>query len=242
MDRVLLGMLTPSSNTVLEPTTQAMLAGLPEVSAHFARFRVTEIALSGAALAQFEPAPLLEAAALLADAEVDVIGWNGTSAAWLGFAADERLCTAIADRTGAAACTSVLALNEVLTATGRRRFALVTPYTDDVQAAIVANYRGAGYDLVAEAHLGIQRNFDFSEIEAGTVADLCRRVATAAPDAIAVVCTNMRGAALAQDLEQELGIPVYDSVATVVWKALRQAQVDPRRVQGWGRLFQEPIG
>ena len=52
--RVLLGMLTPSSNTALEPITTAMLAELPEVSAHFSRFKVTEIALSNGALAQFD--------------------------------------------------------------------------------------------------------------------------------------------------------------------------------------------
>ena len=46
MKRTLLGMLTPSSNTTLEPVTTAMIAGLPEASAHFGRFRVTEIALS----------------------------------------------------------------------------------------------------------------------------------------------------------------------------------------------------
>ena len=51
--RILLGMLTPSSNTVLEPVTAAMIAGLPEVSAHFSRFPVTEIALSERALKQF---------------------------------------------------------------------------------------------------------------------------------------------------------------------------------------------
>ena len=54
MKRILLGMLTPSSNTALEPITQAMVAGLPEVSAHFSRFKVTEIALSDSALAQFD--------------------------------------------------------------------------------------------------------------------------------------------------------------------------------------------
>ena len=32
--RVFLGMLTPSSNTVLEPVTTAMISGLPEVTAH----------------------------------------------------------------------------------------------------------------------------------------------------------------------------------------------------------------
>ena len=52
--RVFLGMLTPSSNTVLEPVTTAMISGLPEVTAHFSRFKVTEIALSGPALAQFD--------------------------------------------------------------------------------------------------------------------------------------------------------------------------------------------
>ncbi len=55
-------MLTPSSNTVLEPVTAAILAGLPEVSAHFGRFRVTEVALSGPALAQFDDTEILRAA------------------------------------------------------------------------------------------------------------------------------------------------------------------------------------
>ena len=40
-DRVLLGMITPSSNTTLEPMTARMLGGLPEVSVHAGRFRVT---------------------------------------------------------------------------------------------------------------------------------------------------------------------------------------------------------
>src|ERR1700757_393578 len=66
-----LGMLTPSSNTTLEPVTSAMLAGLPGVSAHFSRFRVTEIALTDEALAQFDDRPILVAAELLAHARVD---------------------------------------------------------------------------------------------------------------------------------------------------------------------------
>lgn len=43
--RIKLGMLTPSSNTALEPITSAMVSGLPNVSAHFSRFTVTEISL-----------------------------------------------------------------------------------------------------------------------------------------------------------------------------------------------------
>ena len=63
--RILLGMLTPSSNTTLEPVTTAMIAGVPQASAHFARFRVTEIALSHQALGQFDDTEILRAAELL---------------------------------------------------------------------------------------------------------------------------------------------------------------------------------
>ena len=98
--RTLLGMLTPSSNTALEPITSAMLSGLPETSAHFSRFEVTEIALSPKALAQFDTDNILRAAELLAHAKVDVIGWNGTASGWLGFETDVKLCEQITAATG----------------------------------------------------------------------------------------------------------------------------------------------
>lgn len=232
-------MLTPSSNTVLEPVTAAMLRDLPEASAHFGRFRVTEIALSPGSLAQFDEREILRAAELLAHAKVSVIGWNGTSSGWLGFDADERLCRRITDATGIAACTSVLALNEILARTGARRLGLVSPYTDDVQARIIANYRAAGIECAAERHLGIRDNYAFSEVSEAQLRSMARAVAEARPDAIAIYCTNLRGAPLAEALEQELGIPVYDTISTVVWKSLRMAGADPRRIRGWGRLFRE---
>jgi maleate isomerase len=241
MNRILLGMLTPSSNTTLEPVTTALLAEVPEASAHFGRFRVTEIALSCDALAQFDDSEILAAARLLSHAKCQVIGWNGTSSGWLGFEADERLCRAIEAETGAQACTSVLALNEIFALTGAKRFGLVTPYRDDVQQAIVANYARAGYECVAERHLRIQDNFAFSEVGAQTLKDMVREVAQAKPDAITIFCTNLRGAPLVPELEAELGIPIYDTISTVVWKALRLTGVDTRRIRKWGRLFAEVV-
>ena len=237
--RLLLGMLTPSSNTTLEPVTTAMLAEIPEASAHFGRFRVTEIALSEGALAQFEDKEILEAARLLAHAKCGTIGWNGTSSGWKGFAADEQLCAAIERETGAKACTSVLALNEIFRLTGVTRFGLVTPYRDEVQAAIVRNYADSGFECVAERHLKLQDNFSFSEVDAERIAGMVREVAKAQPQAITIFCTNLRGAPLVAQLEAELGIPIYDTISTVVWKSLRLLGADTRRVRGWGRLFQE---
>ena len=237
--RLLLGMLTPSSNTTLEPVTTAMLAEIPEASAHFGRFRVTEIALSEGALAQFEDKEILEAARLLSHAKCQTIGWNGTSSGWKGFAADEQLCAAIARETGARACTSVLALNEIFKLTNATRFGLVTPYRDEVQAAIVRNYAASGFECVAERHLGLQDNFSFSEVEGERIAAMTREVAKSRPQAISIFCTNLRGAPLVPQLEAELGIPIYDTISTVVWKSLRLLGADTKRIRGWGRLFQE---
>lgn len=232
-----LGMLTPSSNTVLEPLTAAMLANQADVTAHFGRFRVVKISLDDDALDQFTTEPMLDAADLLADAKVDTICWNGTSSGWLGFNFDHELCETIENRTGAKACTSVLALNEALDLSEAKRIAFVTPYLDSIQQAIVANYKRAGYDVVAERHLGDAGNDSFSNYTEEEICNLCRAVATEKPQAISVFCTNFRGAGVAEIIESETGIPVYDTISTALWKSMKLAGKDPSVITGWGKLF-----
>ena len=232
-----LGMLTPSSNTVLEPVTYAMLAGLPDVSVHFSRFKVTEIGLSDQALGQFDDSQILRAAELLAHAKVDVIAWNGTSAAWIGWDSDERLCERITEATGIPACTTVLAYREIFQRQGIRRVGLVSPYTGDVQRRIQANWGAAGFGCAAERHLGITDNFSFAEISPETIGRMIREVVAEGCDAVVVLCTNMDGARIGASLEAELGVPVLDSVAVTLWKSLTVACYDPASVLGWGNIF-----
>jgi maleate isomerase len=232
-----LGVLTPSSNTALEPLTSALAAAVPGCSAHFARFKVTEISLSQQALGQFDDSKILAAAELLADAKVDVIAWSGTSSGWLGFDADRRLVERIRERTGTPATTAVLALNELLALQNIHRLALVTPYTADVQQRIVANYAALGVEVVAERHLDIRVNHDFALVPPETLRGLMREVARERPQAITTFCTNLHAARLADAVEAELDIALLDTVSTTVWGALRAAGADPAVVCGWGRLF-----
>jgi len=235
--RIRLGILTPSSNTALEPMTSAMLSELPHVSAHFARFTVTQIALSEQALGQFDASQILAAARHLADARVDVIGWSGTSAGWLGFERDQALCRQITEATGIPATTSVLALNEIFVKTGVRRLGLVSPYIDEVQQRIVRNYEKLGIECVAERHLGLHDNFSFAEVPDTQLAIMMREAAFARPDAVTTFCTNLHAAHLVRAFEMATDIPAYDTVATVVWKALRMLGVDTKPLASWGRLF-----
>lgn len=233
-----LGMITPSSNSVLEPVTSAMLAGVSGVTAHFSRFRVTEIALDAAALSQFDASVMLPAADLLADAKVDAIAWNGTSASWLGIGRDRSLCEAITARINVPATTSTLACIDAACALGARRVGLVSPYTDDVQRRIADVWAEEGIAPHAERHLGLRDNFSFGEVAPSTITDMIRAVAAEGTDAIVILCTNLDGAALAATLERELDIAVLDSVAVTLWRTLCLAGGDVTALAQWGRIFQ----
>jgi maleate isomerase len=230
-------LLTPSSNTVLEPLAAAMVSELPDASVHFSRFKVTEIALSAGALGQFNDDEILRAAALLADAKVDVVAWIGTSASWLGFERDEQLVARLRETTGIKACTCVLAFRELFKREGIRRVGLVTPYTSDVQRKIASVWGMEGFNCDAEQHLGLRDNFSFGEVTGAQIETMIRSVAKKNVEAVAVVCTNLKGAPLVPRLEAELGIPIFDSVAVTIWKCLMETGIATAPLEKWGRIF-----
>jgi len=96
---------------------------------------------------------------------------------------------------------------------------------------ILETFRQEGFDCVAERHLGISDNYAFSEVPAVKLAAMMREIAAAKPQAITIFCTNLRGAPLVENLEQELGIPIYDTIGRasvgVSGGAMRLAGVEP---------------
>lgn len=243
-----LGILVPSSNTSLEPLSTALISHLPDITVHFSRFPVTEIALSSAALSQFDDGKILAAASLLADARVDLIGWSGTSAGWLGLDADRRLCRTIEEATGIEATTSVLGLcgvlEEVKRRVGKVRVAFVTPYTEDVQARICETFAAEGYDVVGEDHLGLRVNLDFGAVDEETLDrqmdEVMRKVGDRTGLVVSTFCTNLRAAQRAKHWEGVYpGIVVADTVATVLWQMLRMLRLDVGGLtDDWGKMFE----
>jgi maleate isomerase len=217
-----LGILLPSSNTVVEPETARLLPPDGSVSAHFSRLGVTLISDAAASLDQFAPPAMLQAARLLADAEVGLIAWAGTAASWLGFARDTVLAAAIEESCGIPATSAVIAINQRLAALGARRIGLVTPYIAALEDRIVANYRAIGIETVATDRLDLTVNTDYGRVPPAAIAAQCRRVAATRPDAIIVMCTNLQGAPVAAAVAAETGIPVLDSVAVTIEHCLER--------------------
>jgi len=245
--RIRLGVLTPSSNTALEPLTQTLLNSLNaqqstyHITAHFSRFPVTTISLSPSGLAQFDLVPILAAAELIAHAEVDIIGWSGTSAGWVGFDKDVALCEGIKKATGIKATTSILALNKALQLWDVKRLGLVTPYMGDVQQEIVGNYARIGVLIgeEMERHLGVVKNTDIAEIGEDILDGLVEDVVGGGVDAVTTFCTNLVAAQRVEFWEKKHGVPVFDTVTTVVWDMLRECGVDAKELQGWGMIFKK---
>jgi maleate isomerase len=242
--QIRLGIIVPSSNTALEPLTQHIISDIPhttaKVSVHFARFRVTTIALSDEANSQFALEPMLEAAKLLADAKVDMIGWSGTSASWLGFSTDELLCEKIQEVTGVPATSSVLAMRDLYASRNPETIGLLTPYTPDVNEAIRRNLETNGISITQQRSRcsGLSNNFDFAGVGEAELDKLMEQVIAEGAETVLIVCTNMAAAHKVVIWEKLHEVVVLDSVATVLHSMLRKLEVDSMALgEKWGSLF-----
>ena len=230
-----IGWITPSANTVVERVTLGILRNFPEVSPHFSRTSV--VGAHDPFPVSYDFDDMLVAARLLGDAQLDVVAWNGSKGGSLDFALDHDLVARIEASTGARSTTSTLAIDQVFREDGVTRFGLACPYVDAYRDRIVATFAREGYECVAARNSGLTDNYSFSRIAPDAIVAMLRDVARARPQAILTFCTNFPAAPLVAEMEDELGIPIYDTVTMAVWGALRVAGLDPRGGRAWGRVF-----
>jgi len=234
-----IGFITPSSNTALEPLTTLMLSQVADLaSAHFTRIAVRTLTLDQRDVDQFQTKTMADAAALLNDAGMDVILWNGTSGAWTGngMGADVEICEKITASTGVPASTSSLAQVEVLRHFGLRKMALAVPYTEGPTDKMVQSYEAEGFEVVSQARMDLHVNTEIGDAHFEQFKQLLRAADSSEAECIVVGCTNLAAAVVLDEMEHELGKPIFDSIAVTLWQALRMVGVE-RPLHGWGSLL-----
>jgi len=236
-----IGMLTPSSNTALEPICSRMVCGLEDqVTMHYSRLEVTKISLEKDALSQFDLDPFLRAAEYLAHADVDAIAWNGTSGGWTGFEFDRKVCEKITEETGIPATTSMLAMLDAFEENQLKTLHMVTPYIPTIDKLIAKQFEEkCGYKVINSRGLNQTINRSFSLVTPVSIDQMCKEVSVDPADGIAIICTNLKSTWQIEQLESDYGITIYDSTAVTVWKTLKMVGIDPSVVKGWGRLFEK---
>jgi len=202
-----IGMLTPSSNTTLEPICSKMVSGLEDkVTMHYGRFKVTKISLEDDALNQFDFEPMLDADRMLADADVDVIAWNGTSGGWLGFDMDRQLCERIEDATGIPATTSMLSQVKAFQDFNVQKIHMITPYLQPINELIRKEYAKCGVEVINDVCLNQSVNRSFSRVPQEKIRSMFEEVCTEPADGISVGTSspdNNKGALIYGEYEVE---------------------------------------
>ncbi|SMH54477.1 maleate cis-trans isomerase family protein [Mesorhizobium australicum] len=217
-----IGFIVPSSNRIVERATRRILERVPRMDACFARVPYDGHPADGYDTASFETC-----AAMLAEARVDVICWNATRGALLGFEPDRRLCDLLEHRTGIPVTTTALATLDLLTSRKLTRIGLIAQGNPKEGQRLVGNLARRGIHVAAAHHLGISDNFEASRVSKDQIAYLTEKLAANGTlDAVLIWSTNLPGFALAAEMEGRIGIPVLDSTTIGVLAALEVAGVD----------------
>ena len=235
------GFIVPSSNTAVEPITQAIFQSLnSDIICVFTRIQVKTVGIDAKSTSQFSTETMVEAARLLADAEPDCILWNGTSGMWVGTGldADRELAQAMQDATGIPCSTTTIATEEALQFLSAQRISIAVPYPKALTAKVVEFYTGCGYEVANAERLDKSpaSNLEIARSSLEDVKDVILRCGSSGCDAIIVACTNWPAAFLVDKLEEELEMPVVDSIIVTTWWALRMIGFKAV-TNGWGRLL-----
>jgi maleate isomerase len=222
------GVVIPSSNTVVEQVLPQLLGERAGVTLHVARFPLER--LGADAPSTFPVDAVFAAAELLSHAHVATIAYCGVSGAWLGIDRDEAFCARVARELRTPACTATLAVVAALRAAGVERLGLVKAGPPALAERVDATFAALDLHCTRVVGVPVAAHADLARIEAAA-----RAVAGNGAEAVCIMGTNLLGAPLVERLEAELGVPLLDSVVATAWRLCSTLGIVPSG-PGWGSL------
>jgi arylmalonate decarboxylase len=231
-----IGLIVPSLNVIIEPEFNKMA---PEgVSVH-----ATRMLLQGKTTRESYTRMAQDAAttaALLRTARVDVIAYACTSGSFVEDG--NRILETLEQEGGVPAVTTAQAVVAALHALGLKRIAVGTPYVDFVNEAEKHFLESAGFEVTGLYGLGLGDTPE-SRISIGRqkwekILKIARRIDSPDADGVFISCTNLATIGVLEQLEQELGKPVFSSNVATFWSVLSRAGFSTS-VPGYGSLLQD---
>ena len=234
-----IGVVTPSTNTIVEPEFH-MMAPLG-VTNHTARFLIPNMALNSNE--DFEQlvveikANLDNAIDGLTPAGVHhIIVSISAESFWDGADAAEILQKRLEAKAGCTITLGSAAARTALDAVGAKRLGVVTPYWPVADERVRHYFGECGFDVVALKGLQANSPVNIAEQSEGTLRHAMEAVNSPDVDAIIQVGTNLGMAQLAGEAERWLGKPVIAINTALYWHALRQNRINDK-IPGWGSLL-----
>lgn len=220
-----IGIVVPSTNTVVQPEMEAMRpAG---VTNHVGRMAIPNMALGSDA--DFERLMALLAAAegaavegVMSCAPDHLVLGLSAETFWNGIDAARAAVDALRAQWGVGISAASEALVGLLRARGIHRIAILTPYQPVGDARVRAFFKASGFDVAAIEGLRCTSPVATAMVTRAQLVAALRRLAGAQPAAIVQVGTNLPLAQLACEAPGWLGLPVLASNTVLYRHALEQ--------------------
>ena len=214
------GLIVPSTNTVMEPDLYRHLP--PRVTVHTAR-----MLLDGGVTVEAEEKMLDEylpkSAQEIRTMQPDVVVFGCTSAGALrGPAYEQELLQGLSRTTGAHAMSIMGAVVKQLNRLGARRVALLSPYSEEINETIQRSLGASGYDVVHMNGMDVPGAFAIANITPGEIVEYAReQMQGVEADCLFFSCANLRSVEALVALQEVARIPVVTSNQAVLDEVMR---------------------
>jgi maleate isomerase len=236
--RARIGLIVLATDHTIEHEWRRILADVPGVGLYESRI-LNDARITPETLAAMEDRLADAASVIMPGVPLDVVAFGCTSAAMV--IGEERVAARInAVRPEARVTTPITAAFAAFRALGARRLAVLTPYRDDVNAALRRYVEARGFVVAAFATFGEEDDHKVARISEASIRDAALSLGRdPGVDAVFVACTSLRVAAIAAEVEAALGKPVTSSNHAMAWHTLRLAGIGDA-LPRWGRLLTLP--
>jgi maleate isomerase len=228
------GVLIPSTNTTAEIEYSRHLP--PEWQAHYARMMTSSANKTPFAPPKDEDVDYQ--AKLLGTARVEIVFLLQTSASLFA----DNYCADVSRRISAAAgvpaFTSAMAIGEAMGALGVRRIAIVSPYSEPVNASAKRYYEGKyGLSVVAIEGFAATDSYAIGQLGPENARSAFARINRPEIEAFVVPGGNFPTMASIAEWEREFGKPVVTTNQAALWATLHRLG-SKDRIPGIGRLLE----
>ena len=229
------GVLIPSTNTTVEIEYTRLLPS--EWQAHYAR-----VLSQSHGASPFSPpldADVGYQSKLLATARVEIICLIQTSACLFADDYDETTCARITSASGGIkALTSAMAIGQALQALGTRNVALVSPYSEEVNARARHYFETKhGLKVVALEGFAAKDSYMIGKLGPENARDAFQRINRPEIEAFVVPGGNFPTMASIPAWEREFGKPVITTNQAALW-AMMRALGSKDTLPGLGKLLE----
>ena len=228
------GVLIPSTNTTVEIEYTRHLS--PEWQAHYARLLTSSVDKSPFSPPRDEDVDYQ--ARLLGTAKVEMAVLIQTSASLFRDDYDDNVIRRIGAAAGVPALTSAVAVGDATRALGARRVALVSPYSEPINARAKRYFEQKhGLEIVAIEGFAASDAYAIGKLGPENARAAFARIDRPEIDAFLVPGGNFPTMASIEAWEQEFGKPVVTTNQAALWAVMRR--LGGGSLPGFGRLLTE---